>query len=224
MEDTKSLLKKRNSSELKTELLAFDVEEKYGFESEKEKDWVNRQRVLLVGSRGIKAKARHLMTDLSHLLAHHKRETKIEKNQGIAEQLVESCDLKDCENILYFEQRRDRIYMFLGKASEGPTMKFQIEGISTADEMKMTGNCLRHSRALLSFDDGFKTDLNLKIFKNLAKDAFNTPKKHPKSQPFIDKIFHFGSYNGNVYFRNYQVYFYFYFYLYMCIFIFIIYI
>ena len=200
-----SLLKKRGSNELEKELLAFDTEDNYGFGSKKETAWKNKQRVLLVGSRGIKARSRHLIKNLSSLLAHHKRETKIEKNGGIKNQLRSSCDLKDCENILYFEHKKDRMYLYMGKYPEGPTMKFQIEGITTADELKLTGNCLKHSRPILSFDESFKKVPNLKIFKNLAKDAFGIPKFHPKSQPFVDKVFHFGYFNHQIYVRVYQV-------------------
>lgn len=191
---------------LKTELLAFDPTSTYDFPSQPQTAWKNRQRVLLVGSRGIKAKCRHLMSDLAKLLPHHKRETKIEKNQGVRTQLESSCDLKDCENLLYFEQRGQRMYLYIAKSPEGPTMKFQLVNVNTAEELKMTGNCLKHSRPILSFDKGFETDTGIwGIFKNLAVDAFGTPKFHPKSQPFVDKVFHFGLSNGAIHFRNYQV-------------------
>lgn len=39
-----------------------------------EKRWLNRQRTLLLGSRGISARSRHLIEDLKRLLPHHKSE------------------------------------------------------------------------------------------------------------------------------------------------------
>jgi ribosome biogenesis protein BRX1 len=199
----------KDKNSLKSELLAFDPSNTYDFPSEPQRAWKNRQRVLLVGSRGIKAKCRHLMTDLSKLLPHHKRETKIEKNQGVRTQLESSCEMKDCENILYFEQRGQRMYLYMGKSPSGPTIKFQLTGVSTAEELKLTGNCLKYSRPIISFDESFKEKESgnqiWSIFRRLAVDAFGTPKFHPKSQPFVDKVFHFGMSNGAVHFRNYQV-------------------
>ena len=200
---------KKPQNPLQEELLAFDPSENYDFPSQPQRAWKNRQRVLLVGSRGIKAKTRHLISDLSKLLPHHKRETKIEKNQGVRSQLESSCELKDCENILYFEQRGERMYLYMGKSPCGPTMKFQLTGVSTAQELKLTGNCLRYSRPIVSFDESFKDTHSgnqmWSIFRKLALDAFGTPKFHPKSQPFVDKVFHFGISQGQVHFRNYQV-------------------
>ena len=39
----------------------------------------------------------------------------------------------------------------------GPSAKFRIENIHTTDELKMSGNCLKGSRAVLSFDGSFDT-------------------------------------------------------------------
>lgn len=195
----------KQKNELQEELLKFDPAENYGFPAQRSSKWKNRQRTLIVGSRGIKADGRHLIKNLSSLMAHSKRETKIEKNGGIREQVGSSCEMKDCENFLYFEQRRDRLYLYLGKFETGPTFKFQVTGIKTANELKLIGNCLKHSRPLISFDESFSKSPEMKVFKSLAQDAFNTPKYHPKSQPFHDKIFHFGLFQGQIYFRNYQV-------------------
>lgn len=203
--ENQSNLKKRNDSELNNELLAFDQNDDYGFGTGKETSWKNRQRVLLLSSRGIKARGRHLIANLSSLLAHHKRETKVEKNSGIREQIKSSCELKDCQNVIFFEQRRERTYLYLAKYENGPTMKFLIDSITTADELKMTGNCLKYSRPILSFDESFDQDPKWVIFKQLVRDSFGIPKFHPKSQPFVDKVFHFGLSDGKIHFRNYQI-------------------
>lgn len=196
---------KPEQNELNQELLKFDPAENYGFARPKSTKWKNRQRTLIVGSRGIKADGRHLIKNLNSLLAHSKRETKVEKNAGLRDQIGSSCELKDCENFLYFEQRRDRLYLYCGKFETGPTFKFQVSGIKTANELKLIGNCLKHSRPLLSFDESFGATPQMKVFRSLAEHAFGTPKFHPKSQPFQDKIFHFGLFEGQIFFRNYQV-------------------
>jgi ribosome biogenesis protein BRX1 len=35
--------------------------------------------------------------------------------------------------------------------------------------------------------------------------AFNTPKNHPKSKPFIDHVLSFNVYDGRIWFRAYQI-------------------
>ena len=68
----------------------------------------------------------------------------------------------------------------------------------------MTGNCLKGSRPLLSFDKSFGSKPQLKLIKELLVHAFGTPRNHPKSKPFYDHIFSFSFSGGRVWFRNYQ--------------------
>jgi ribosome biogenesis protein BRX1 len=49
------------------------------FEQKGESRWLNKQRTLVVPSRGITERHRHLMLDIINLLPHHKKEAKIEK-------------------------------------------------------------------------------------------------------------------------------------------------
>ena len=67
----------------------------------------------------------------------------------------------------------------------------------------MTGNCLKHSRAVLSFDKAFEERSELKLMKELLTSVFNIPKNHPKSKPFIDHVFSFTYLDGRIWFRNY---------------------
>lgn len=43
------------------------------------------------------------------------------------------------------------------------------------------------------------------LLKELLTNAFNTPRYHPKSKPFIDHIFSFKNLENKIYFRNYQI-------------------
>ena len=47
------------------------------------------------------------------------------------------------------------MYMWIGKYPSGPCAKFQINGVNASTELKMTGNCLKGSRPILSFDNAF---------------------------------------------------------------------
>ena len=70
--------------------------------------------------------------------------------------LPELADLNNCNNTLYFEARRhEDLYMWAAKTPNGPSIKLHVQNIHTMDELKMTGNCLKGSRGILSFDKAF---------------------------------------------------------------------
>lgn len=48
--------------------------------------------------------------------------------------------------------------MWIGKFPNGPSVKFLVENIHTSHELKLSGNCLKGSRPVLSFDGHFKED------------------------------------------------------------------
>ncbi|CAM9494859.1 unnamed protein product [Sphacelaria rigidula] len=56
------------------------------------------------------------------------------------------------------------------------------------DELKLTGNCMLGSRPLLNFDIKFDQTPHWRVMKGILMDIFNTPRGHPKSKPFIDRI------------------------------------
>ena len=93
--------------------------------------------------------------------------------------------------------------MWLNKSPSGPSIKFAVSNITTTDELKLTGNCLKYSRPLLSFDGAFDSEPHLKLIKEMLVHVFNTPKNHPKSKPFIDHVISFNYFSGKVFFRVY---------------------
>ena len=146
----------------------------------------NKQRVLLLSSRGVTHRMRHLMSDLEVLLPHVKKgarpihlmsgvvfigggfvDSKLDsKNQlGL---LPELADLHNCNNTVYFEARRhEDLYMWVAKTPNGPSIKLHVQNVHTMDELKMTGNCLKGSRGLLSFDKAFEETEWGKLTKEL---------------------------------------------------------
>ena len=78
----------------------------------------------------------------------------------------------------------------------------QVENIHTMAELKMTGNCLRASRPLLSFDQNFTKDAHWQVMKELFTQIFGVPNHHPKSQPFFDHVFTFCIVDDKVTFCN----------------------
>ena len=69
----------------------------------------------------------------------------------------------------------------------------------------MTGNCLKGTRPLLSFDASFDTKPQWSLMKELLTQTFSTPRNHPKSQPFFDHIFTFAIIENRIWFRNFQI-------------------
>lgn len=105
---------------------------------------------------------------------------------------------------MYFEARkRTDLYLWIGRFPDGPTVKFLVENIHTAEEMKLTGNCLKGSRPILSFDKSFKEDINLKLIRELFVHGFNVPRFHPKSKPSVDHMYAFAYTDKRIWFRNY---------------------
>ena len=102
--------------------------------------------------------------------------------------------------------RRDAdLYMWLSKSPNGPAFKFLVEKITPLRELKLSGNNLKHSRALVSFDKHFDELPQLQLAKEMLSHCFNTPKNHPKSKPFVDHVIAFHWYEGAIFFRHYQV-------------------
>lgn len=71
----------------------------------------------------------------------------------------------------------------------------------------MTGNALRYSRPILSFDPRFNDPelLHLQLLKEMLSHTFGTPNFHPRMQPYTDKVISFNYFNGRIWFRVYQV-------------------
>lgn len=165
----------------------------------------NRQRVLLLTSRGVTQRHRHLVADLFAMLPHARKEPKFDK-KGDPELLNEVADMYNCNNILYFEARKHQdLYMWLAKAPNGPTIKFHVKNMHTMDELNFTGNALRGSRPILSFDGGFDTEPQYQLMKEMFMQMFGVPPRARKSKPFIDHVLSFSIVDGMVWVRNYQI-------------------
>lgn len=167
--------------------------------------YTNRQRVLILSSRGITARYRHLIEDFKKMIPHHKTDNKLD-SKGDVHIVNEIADLKSCNQILYMETRKHSdLYMYLGKTPQGPSAKFHVVNIHTMEELKLTGNCMLGSRPLLNFDAKFDSSPHWQVMKSIFTDAFGTPRAHPKSKPFVDRIMSFYILNNNIWVRNYQI-------------------
>lgn len=73
------------------------------------------------------------------------------------------------------------------------------------EELHFTGNCLKGSRPLLSFDAAFEKEPHLKVIKELFQHTFGVPQGARKSKPFIDHVMGFTVADGKIWVRNYQI-------------------
>ncbi|XP_029300002.1 ribosome biogenesis protein BRX1 homolog [Cottoperca gobio] len=167
--------------------------------------WKNKERVLIFSSRGINYRTRHLMQDLRTLMPHSKADTKMDRKDKLFI-VNEVCEIKNCNKCLFFEAKKKQdLYMWIANSPHGPSAKFLVQNIHTLAELKMTGNCLKGSRPLLSFDPKFDQEPHFALLKELFTQTFSTPRYHPKSQPFVDHVFTFTIADNRIWFRNYQI-------------------
>ncbi|KAJ3999197.1 ribosome biogenesis protein BRX1 [Lentinula boryana] len=165
----------------------------------------NKQRVLLLSSRGVTHRMRHLMNDLEVLLPHVKKDSKLDSKSQL-HLLPELADLHNCNNTLYFEARRhEDLYLWAAKMPNGPSIKMHVQNVHTMDELKMTGNCLKGSRGLLSFDQSFDDTEWGKLTKELFTHIFGIPPTARKAKPFVDHILTFSIVDEKIWFRNFQI-------------------
>ncbi|KAJ8323324.1 hypothetical protein BDV3_004257 [Batrachochytrium dendrobatidis] len=164
-----------------------------------------KQRVLLIASRGITYRYRHLMNEMHTLLPHSKKDAKLDSKSHL-EDLNELAELNNCNNCLYFEVRKHQdMYLWMSKTPNGPSVKFMVRNVHTMDELKMTGNCLKGSRPVLSFDKTFDLEPHLQLLKEMFTQTFAVPRTSRKIKPFIDHIMSFSILDNKIWLRNFQI-------------------
>ncbi|KAL0232947.1 hypothetical protein GEMRC1_011694 [Eukaryota sp. GEM-RC1] len=161
-------------------------------------------RVLVLGSRGMTSRYRHLMQDLMKLLPHHKSEAKLDKKQPFTN-ISEIAESRNCTGSLFFEVRKKQDCYLWMSLLDGPSVKFHVLNVHTMDELKLTGNSLLYSRPILHFDGAFDTEPQWRLLKQMFTHFFRSPKSHHKTKPFIDHLLSFSIVDNKIWFRNYQM-------------------
>ncbi|KAL9608239.1 MAG: hypothetical protein Q9167_006924 [Letrouitia subvulpina] len=165
----------------------------------------NRQRVLILSSRGVTYRQRHLLNDLHVLLPHSRKDVKLDTKTKLY-QLNELADMYNCNNIVFFEARKGKdLYIWMSKAPNGPTLKFHCQNLHTTSELHFPGNCLRGSRPILSFDATFDSAPHLTLIKELLTHIFGVPKGARKSKPFLDHVMGFAIADGKIWVRCFEI-------------------
>ncbi|OAV92944.1 hypothetical protein PTTG_02700 [Puccinia triticina 1-1 BBBD Race 1] len=164
-----------------------------------------KSKVLILCSRGITYRMRHLMNDLANLITHGKKDAKLDSKHALPS-INELADLNSCNHALYFEARRHSdLYLWATRCPNGPSIRFHVVNVHTMDEMKMTGNCLKGSRPIVTFGKEFEDEAHWKVCKEVLTNVFAVPKTARKAKPFVDHIISFSIVDGKIWFRNYQI-------------------
>jgi len=165
----------------------------------------NKQRVLILSSRGVTYRHRHLLQDLASLMPHSRKEAKFDTKTKLYE-LNELAELYNCNNVLFFEARKGKdLYAWMSKAPNGPTVKFHVQNVHTMEELNFIGNCLKGSRPILSFDAAFEKQAHTRVIKELFTQIFGVPKTSRKVKPFVDHVMGFSIADGKIWVRVYQI-------------------
>ncbi|KAH8725259.1 brix domain-containing protein 2 [Phaeosphaeriaceae sp. PMI808] len=165
----------------------------------------NKQRVLILSSRGVTFRHRHLLQDLYSLMPHSRKEAKLDTKTKLY-QLNELAELYNCNNVLFFEARKGKdLYCWMSKPPNGPTVKMHLQNLHTMEELNFIGNCLKGSRPILSFDAAFDKQAHLRVIKELFTQIFGVPKTSRKVKPFVDHVMGFTVADGKIWIRVYQI-------------------
>lgn len=167
-----------------------------------------RSKVLIIPSRGIGHRFRHFMLDLHALMPNSKKENKLDTKKQLT-LINEVCDLEGCDTALFFESRKhEDLYLWISNVTaDGPSAKFHVQNVHTAEEVNLKGNCMRRSRAIVSFAPEFDDDAfpHLRVAKNLLTAAFAVPEQHKKINRYYDHVISFSFVDDRIWFRNYEI-------------------
>jgi len=173
--------------------------------SNEDKTVKRKSKLLVLSTRGITYRHRHLMLDLEALLPHSKRDVKLDTKSSF-EILTELCELHSCDTCLLFESRKKTdLYIWMAIMPNGPTVKLHVQNVHTTDELKMTGNCLKGSRPILSLSSNFEATAHGRLMSAILQRIFSVPKNTRKGKPFIDHVFNVDYIDGRLWFRNFQI-------------------
>lgn len=111
-------------------------------------------------------------------------------------------DLNDCPYCMYFESRNSASFLWI--FSSTLRLCFEIRSYIPLRDYIFTGNSRINTRNVLSFDDGFSLENNLKI-KDLLIAVFNTPSSYRKVEKYIDRILQFSIVGENILLRVFTI-------------------
>ncbi|GIK02101.1 ribosome bioproteinsis protein brx1 [Aspergillus viridinutans] len=181
-----------------------------------------KTRVLMLTSRGVTYRHRHLLSDLCSLLPHTHKESKLDtkkKTAGYNLLLNSLADLHSC-NVIFFLEARKRgqdLYLWLARPPNGPTIKFHLTNLHTMGELNtgFSGNCLKGGRGIVVFDQSFDEQGPVMsspgneyrgLIREMLRGVFCVPKRGVKGmKPFVDRVIGVFGVDGKIWIRVYEI-------------------
>ena len=173
-----------------------------------------RNRILTLTTRGVSHRHRHLLNDLSSLLPHTYKDTKLDTKSSnrYNATLNALADLHSCNHIFFLEARKrgQDLYLWLAGAPNGPTIKFSVSNIHTMTELDFGGNCLKGGRGVVVFDKSFDENMegyeHKTLIREMLKGVFCVPSKGVRGmKPFVDRIIGIYGLDGKIWIRIYEI-------------------
>lgn len=165
---------------------------------------------------------RHLLADLTGLLPHTHKETKLDskkKTAGYNLLLNSLADLHSC-NVIFFLEARKRgqdLYLWISRPPNGPTIRFHVNNLHTMGELNagFSGNCLKGGRGVVVFDRSFDeqgpdmgrpgTEYRA-LIREMLRGVFCVPKRGVRGmKPFVDRIIGIFGVDGKIWIRVYEI-------------------
>jgi ribosome biogenesis protein BRX1 len=159
---------------------------------------------------------RHLLNDLTSLLPHTYKDTKLDtkSSNNYNAALNALADLHSCNYIFFFEARKhgQDLYLWLAKAPNGPTIKFSVSNVHTMGELGFGGNCLKGGRGVVVFDKSFEDaefgggQEHKGLVRELLRGVFCVPQRGVRGmKPFVDRITGIFGLDGKIWVRVYEL-------------------
>ncbi|KAL4999285.1 Brix domain-containing protein [Aspergillus recurvatus] len=181
-----------------------------------------KTRVLMLTSRGVTSRHRHLLTDMTSLLPHTHKESKLDsrkKAAGYNLLLNSLADLHSCNVIFFLEAKKNGqdLYLWLSRPPNGPTIKFHVNNLHTMAELNtgFAGNCLKGGRGIVVFDKSFDEQGPVMsqpgneyrgLIREMLRSVFCVPKRGVKgTKPFIDRVIGIYGVDGKIWIRVYEI-------------------
>ncbi|KAL4802777.1 Brix domain-containing protein [Aspergillus unguis] len=183
-----------------------------------------KTRVLMLTSRANSCNLshRHLLADLTSLLPHTHKESKLDsrkKAAGYNLLLNSLADLHSCNVIFFLEAKKNGqdLYLWLSRPPNGPTIKFHVNNLHTMAELNtgFAGNCLKGGRGIVVFDKSFDEQGPLMsqqgneyrgVIREMLRSVFCVPKRGVKGmKPFVDRVIGIYGVDGKIWIRVYEI-------------------
>ena len=133
--------------------------------------------VLVLGTRGLKARHRHLMQDILRLLPHGQAGAKLDAQESGLRGVVSACEEADCSSALLLDARDPRrLYLWTAGCPDGPSAMLRVQNVHTVAELNLAARRCANVRNLLAFDSSFEASSERRVLRALLTRIFSVPR------------------------------------------------